>query len=186
MYTAVVWQLMRAYTLSVLQKLAGSSKPISDAQIVEWTNATLSEAGKSSSITGFKDPAITTSMPVIDLIDAIKPGAIKYELVNSGSSDEVSDVEIFVLSSGTCISRSFKKSVIPNEAHFLLDDCYSKLSTLHTLLLCAYFFLWRYTIEKSSCSICVQRLFCGVCVSVPYYATICYKRVDKGQRPAYS
>lgn len=80
---------MRAYTLSVLQKLAGSSQPIKDSEIVDWTNTTLAEAGKSSSITGFKDPAITTSMPVIDLIDAIKPGAIKYELVGSGTSDEV-------------------------------------------------------------------------------------------------
>ena len=51
---AVVWQLMRAYTLSVLQKLAGSDKPIADAEIVAWVNDTLSAAGKSSSITGFK------------------------------------------------------------------------------------------------------------------------------------
>ena len=89
MNVAVVWQLMRAYTLSVLQKLAGSSKLISDSEIVKWTNTTLAEAGKSSSISGFKDPAITTSMPVIDLIDAIKPGAIKYDVVSSGTSDEV-------------------------------------------------------------------------------------------------
>lgn len=85
---AVVWQLMRAYTLSVLQKLAGSDKPIKDQEIVDWTNATLSGAGKSSSISSFKDPAIATSMPVLDLIDAIKPGAIKYDLVNSGNTEE--------------------------------------------------------------------------------------------------
>ena len=97
MNIAVVWQLMRAYTLSVLQKLAGSSKPISDSQIVEWTNTTLAEAGKSSSISGFKDPAITTSMPVIDLIDAIKPGAIKYDLVSSGTSDEVRITPVYNL-----------------------------------------------------------------------------------------
>ena len=51
---AVVWQLMRAYTLSVLQKLSGSSKPIKDQEIVEWANAKLEEGGKSSRITGFK------------------------------------------------------------------------------------------------------------------------------------
>ena len=32
---------MRAYTLSVLQKLAGSAKPIEDKEIVEWTNKTV-------------------------------------------------------------------------------------------------------------------------------------------------
>ena len=91
--TAVVWQMMRAYTLSVLQRLAKSDKPISDPEIVEWANSTLSEAGKTSSITGFKDPSIASSMPVIDLVDAIKPGSIKYDLVNQGAalSDEVSD-----------------------------------------------------------------------------------------------
>ena len=41
MCTAVVWQLMRAYTLSVLQKLAGSAKPIEDKEIVEWANKTV-------------------------------------------------------------------------------------------------------------------------------------------------
>ena len=38
---AVVWQLMRAYTLSVLQKLAGSAKPIEDKEIIEWANHTV-------------------------------------------------------------------------------------------------------------------------------------------------
>ena len=41
-YAAVVWQLMRAYTLSVLQKLAGSAKPIEDKEIIEWANKTVS------------------------------------------------------------------------------------------------------------------------------------------------
>lgn len=51
---AVVWQLMRAYTLSVLQKLAGSDKPIADADIIAWVNDTLAEAGKASHITSFR------------------------------------------------------------------------------------------------------------------------------------
>ncbi len=51
---AVVWQLMRAYTLSVLQKLAGSDKPITDAEIIVWVNVTLEEAGKTSKIRSFK------------------------------------------------------------------------------------------------------------------------------------
>lgn len=33
---------MRAYTLSVLQKLAGSAKPIEDKEIIEWANQTVS------------------------------------------------------------------------------------------------------------------------------------------------
>jgi hypothetical protein len=34
----LVWQVMRAYTLSILQKLANSSKPIADKDIVNWAN----------------------------------------------------------------------------------------------------------------------------------------------------
>ena len=49
----------------------------------------VASAGKSSSIHSFKDPSIATSLPVLDLIDAIKPGAVKYDLVNSGDSEEV-------------------------------------------------------------------------------------------------
>ena len=35
---ALVWQLMRAYVLSLLQKLAGEGKLINENSIVEWTN----------------------------------------------------------------------------------------------------------------------------------------------------
>ena len=38
---AIVWQLMRAYTVSVLQKLAGSDQPIKDQDIVDWANGTV-------------------------------------------------------------------------------------------------------------------------------------------------
>lgn len=35
---AIIWQLMRAYTISVLKKLSGSDAPIEDADIVAWAN----------------------------------------------------------------------------------------------------------------------------------------------------
>lgn len=39
LYTlALVWQLMRAYILSLLQKLAGEGKTITETTIIEWTN----------------------------------------------------------------------------------------------------------------------------------------------------
>ncbi|XP_065901853.1 fimbrin-like [Dysidea avara] len=85
---AVVWQLMRAYTLSVLQKLAGSAKPIEDKEIVEWANHTLEVGKKESRISSFKDAAIQTSIPVIDIVDSIKPGSIKYDVVIVAPSSE--------------------------------------------------------------------------------------------------
>ena len=35
---ALVWQLMRAYTLSLLAKLSTDGKPVTEAQIIEWAN----------------------------------------------------------------------------------------------------------------------------------------------------
>jgi len=35
---ALVWQLMKAYTLSILTRLAGTGHPVVDKQIVEWAN----------------------------------------------------------------------------------------------------------------------------------------------------
>ncbi|KAM9049965.1 plastin-2 isoform 2-T2 [Megaptera novaeangliae] len=79
---ALVWQLMRRYTLNILEELGGGQK-VNDDTIVNWVNETLKEAEKSSSISSFKDPKISTSLPVLDLIDAIQPGSINYDLLKT-------------------------------------------------------------------------------------------------------
>ena len=91
--SALVWQLMRAYTLSILSHLAkqnsaDGTKPVDEAKIVEWVNGKLQAAGKSSRIRGFNDPSIATALPVIDLVDAIKAGSINYAQVLPGSDSE--------------------------------------------------------------------------------------------------
>lgn len=88
--SAIVWQLMRAYTLSVLTNLAQSAngKPVDEAKIVEWANDKLAHAGKSSKIKSFNDSAISTAIPIIDLIDSIKPNAIEYSQVLNVTSVE--------------------------------------------------------------------------------------------------
>uniref|UniRef100_A0A670KN95 Plastin-3 n=1 Tax=Podarcis muralis TaxID=64176 RepID=A0A670KN95_PODMU len=84
---AVVWQLMRRYTLNVLEDL-GDGQKANDDIIVSWVNKTLAEAGKSSSIQSFKDKSISSSLAVVDLIDAIQPGCINYDLVKTGDLSE--------------------------------------------------------------------------------------------------
>jgi plastin-2 len=77
---AVVWQMMRANTLEILKRLGGGAK-IADADIIRWVNDKLQSAGKGSAIRNFKDASIASSLPVIDLVDALKPGSINYSLV---------------------------------------------------------------------------------------------------------
>ncbi|XP_019731332.1 plastin-2 isoform X2 [Hippocampus comes] len=86
---ALLWQLMRRYTLNILEEL-GDGQKVTDDTIVAWTNQMLAQAEKTSSISSFKDGSISTSMPVLDLIDAIQPGSIRYDLLKT---DELSEEE---------------------------------------------------------------------------------------------
>ncbi|KFV95320.1 PREDICTED: plastin-1 [Eurypyga helias] len=77
---ALVWQLMRRYTLNVLSDL-GEGEKVNDEIVIKWVNQTLAKASKKTSITSFKDKSISTSLPVLDLIDAIAPKAVRPEMV---------------------------------------------------------------------------------------------------------
>uniref|UniRef100_A0A8C3M7R7 Plastin 1 n=1 Tax=Geospiza parvula TaxID=87175 RepID=A0A8C3M7R7_GEOPR len=77
---ALVWQLMRRYTLNVLSDL-GEGEKVNDEIIIKWVNQTLAKANKKTSIISFKDRSISTSLPVLDLIDAIAPKAVRPEMV---------------------------------------------------------------------------------------------------------
>uniref|UniRef100_A0A8C5IYV3 Plastin 1 n=1 Tax=Junco hyemalis TaxID=40217 RepID=A0A8C5IYV3_JUNHY len=77
---ALVWQLMRRYTLNVLSDL-GEGEKVNDEIIIKWVNQTLAKANKKTSIASFKDRSISTSLPVLDLIDAIAPKAVRPEMV---------------------------------------------------------------------------------------------------------
>lgn len=124
-FIALIWQLMRAYTLSILTQLANTGSPIVEKEIVTWVNNKLANAHKKSSLKSFQvsctflqttkfshqewdsalvihenafcyqDPSVADAKVVIDLIDAIKPGTINYELVKEGGPDEVSCLFIF-------------------------------------------------------------------------------------------
>lgn len=77
---ALVWQLMRRYTLLVLSDL-GDGEKVGDQIILNWVNTTLGPNHKDTHISSFKDKRISTSLPVIELIDTIVPGAVKWDLV---------------------------------------------------------------------------------------------------------
>ncbi|XP_074860892.1 plastin-1 isoform X2 [Carettochelys insculpta] len=54
---ALVWQLMRRYTLNVLSDL-GEGEKVNDETIIKWVNQTLANANKETSITSFKGKCI--------------------------------------------------------------------------------------------------------------------------------
>ena len=71
-----------------------SSNAKVEQEIIKWVNDKLVESGKpESKINSFQDSKIATARPIIDLIDAIKPGVINYELLQeNGGTYEVSSV----------------------------------------------------------------------------------------------
>lgn len=78
---ALVWQLMRAYTLSLLSQLNADGTPMVDSDIIAWANNKLEEGGKGCSIKHFQDKSNKTALPIIHLIDVMKPGVIDYSCV---------------------------------------------------------------------------------------------------------
>lgn len=82
----ILYQTMRAYTLVVLQKCTGSDKIIKEEEIIAWVNEKLTDGAKDSRITCFKDVSISNGKSVIDLIDSIKPGVIRYNMLAEGET----------------------------------------------------------------------------------------------------
>ncbi|TKS86902.1 Plastin-1 [Collichthys lucidus] len=77
---ALVWQLMRRYTVQVLSDL-GDGEKVGDNIILAWINTTLGPKNKHAHINSFKDKLISTSLPVIELINVIAPGTVKWDMV---------------------------------------------------------------------------------------------------------
>uniref|UniRef100_A0A672JKA7 Plastin-3 n=1 Tax=Salarias fasciatus TaxID=181472 RepID=A0A672JKA7_SALFA len=88
----LIWICSFRYTLNVLEDLGDGTK-VNDPVIVKWVNETLANAGKSSKISSFKDKEISSSLAVLELIDAIQPGSINYDLIKTGSLSEEEKLE---------------------------------------------------------------------------------------------
>ncbi|XP_041365894.1 plastin-3-like [Gigantopelta aegis] len=84
---ALIWQLMRAYTLHILAKLAagGDKTMILEQDILEWANTML--AGKSK-INSFSDPNLSDGVIILNLIDKLKPGCVNFDLVKKATTVE--------------------------------------------------------------------------------------------------
>jgi hypothetical protein len=94
---------MRAYILSLLQKLAATdahTTPVNETSILEWANAKLAKAAKKSFIQSFQDPVISDSRVICDLIDAIRPNTIKYEELKQGSAEAKMDNARYIILAG--------------------------------------------------------------------------------------
>lgn len=86
---AIVWQLMRRYTLNMLAQLGqAQGRDITDDNIIQWANEKVQAEGKTSRMNSFRDPTISTGVFLMDLVAAIQPMAVNWEIVTAGATPD--------------------------------------------------------------------------------------------------
>jgi len=86
---AIIWQLLRKYSLQVLVTLAAAEgvSDISDARVVQWANDKVKTAGKTTTMRDFKDRTTKNSLFFLDLVAALEPRAVDTTLITPGITD---------------------------------------------------------------------------------------------------
>jgi len=90
---ALVWQLMRYHTfkfLAEVQKKKFGGKTVGEAEVMAWANEMVTKGGKNKSVVmqSLQDPNLATGIYFLDLLHAINPKIIDWEVVTPGDSKE--------------------------------------------------------------------------------------------------
>jgi len=88
---ALVWQLMRYHTLKFLSEVQAKKfggKQVDDHMLIDWANKTVADAGKSATMSNFKDPTLKTGVFFLDLLYAIEPQVVDWSYVTPGETKE--------------------------------------------------------------------------------------------------
>ncbi|XP_027330249.1 fimbrin-1-like [Abrus precatorius] len=87
---ALLWQLMRFTILQLLKNLRNHSqgKEISDADILKWANRKVKSTGRTSHIESFKDKSLSSGLFFLELLSAVEPRVVNWNLVTKGESDD--------------------------------------------------------------------------------------------------
>ncbi|KAG8707721.1 hypothetical protein FRC08_000328 [Ceratobasidium sp. 394] len=89
----LVWQLMRLSIYKTLSSLTKTGRPPTDQDLLRWANDTVrtrsGSTPNSPPLRSFKDPALSSAVFFLDLLDALRPGTVDYSLVhNPARNDE--------------------------------------------------------------------------------------------------
>ncbi|KAB5521190.1 hypothetical protein DKX38_025509 [Salix brachista] len=88
---AFLWQLMRYNMLQLLKNLRSHSqgKEITDADILKWANNKIKHTGRTSKIMNFKDQSLSSGIFFLELLSAVEPRVVNWNLVTKGESGVV-------------------------------------------------------------------------------------------------
>lgn len=87
---ALLWQLMRFTMLQLLKNLRSHSqgKEVRDADILKWANRKVKSIGRTSHIDSFKDKRLSSGLFFLELLSAVEPRVVNWNLVTKGESDD--------------------------------------------------------------------------------------------------
>lgn len=87
---AFLWQLMRFNMLQLLKNLRSHSqgKELTDADILNWANNKVKSTGRASQIHSFKDKSLSNGIFFLELLSAVEPRVVNWNLVTKGESDD--------------------------------------------------------------------------------------------------
>lgn len=130
---AFLWQLMRYNMLHLLRTIKYKGKEVSDADILEWANNKVKASGRKSRMESFKDKSLSSGLFFLDLLAAVEPRVVNWQLVTKGETDEEKKQNAeYVIS----VARKLGCSV------FLLWDDIVEVRHKMILILTASIMLW--------------------------------------------
>nr|DAD24231.1 TPA_asm: hypothetical protein HUJ06_025694 [Nelumbo nucifera] len=140
---AYLWQLMRFNILQLLKNLRFHShgKEITDADILEWANNKVKDAGRQSRMDTFKDKRLSDGIFFLELLSAVEPRVVNWSLVTKGEIDEEKKMNATYIIS---IARKLGCSI------FLLPEDITEVNPKMILTLTASIMYWflRQPIEE--------------------------------------
>ena len=88
---ALVWQLMRQHIVETLKGLTSKNgREITDEDMINWANEMVQKRKKGSSVVikSFRDPELKSGRFLLELLAAVNPKIVNFDLVTPGKSEE--------------------------------------------------------------------------------------------------
>lgn len=132
---AFLWQLMRFHMLQLLKNLRSHSqgKEITDGDILKWANKKVKITGRASQIESFKDKQLSSGIFFLQLLSAVEPRVVNWNLVTKGESAEEKKLNATYIIS---VARKLGCSI------FLLPEDIMEVNQKMILMLTASIMYW--------------------------------------------
>jgi plastin-1 len=89
MILSIVWQSMRYQQLKILSELGAGRGEITDKDIIAWANAKVRQSGRAKgAIHSFRDPSLSDSLFLLDLVHAVEPRAVNWDMMTQDKTDD--------------------------------------------------------------------------------------------------